>query len=219
MMAKRFLIVDDHAITRLGVRGILSGEFPEALIGEAQNMGEALALVREQDWDLVVLDLTLPGGSGVGLLKSLKAEFPNLPVLVFSFYSADHLTRRVLKLGAADYLSKDSSPEELARAVRAVLQRGSDSRRRARNSRIERREDQSRLDRLSEREYEVFCRIAAGQSVSEIAQAIGVSVRTVSTYRQRLAAKMHLRTNEEFAQYAAQNPIFALHPAESLPRK
>ena len=199
--------MDDHAITRLGLREILGGGLQIGTIGEARDAAEALALIERQPWDLLLLDISLPGESGIALLKRLKVERPQLPVLVFSFYSADQAAARVIKLGAAGYLSKDSHPEEWIEAVNRILrgERYVSGRTAASSNHQEKR---SLIETLSEREREVFNGIVSGKSVGEIAAELGVGHGTVSTYRRRLLVKMHLRSNLDLIRYAARSNLF-----------
>lgn len=207
-MTLNILIVDDHTITRLGLREILTSGLQVGTIGEAQDAAEALAMIQQEQWSFLLLDISLPGESGIALLKKLKVEHPQLPVLVFSFYSADQIASRVIKLGAAGYLSKDSQPEEWIEAVNGILRGECYTGRPPAESPSGHREKRSPLETLSEREREVFGGIVAGKSIGEIAEELGVGHGTVSTYRRRLLTKMHLHSNLDLIRYAARSNLF-----------
>ena len=199
------LLVDDHTILRSGLRRILEEEFAGAVVGEAGNAEEALARLRQEPWDLLVLDISLPGRSGLDLLPEVKELHPRLPVLVLSMYGEQQFAVRALKAGASAYLTKERASEELIRAIRTVLA----GRRYIGESLAEKlaahvAHDQERPphERLSAREFEVFRRIAAAKGITEIAEELGLSVKTVSTYRTRILDKMGLASNAELMQYA-----------------
>ena len=206
----RVLIADDHAVVRQGLKQIL-GDTPEMLVaGEATNGQEALDRVRAEAWDVVVLDISLPDRSGLDILKELQSERPKLPVLVLSMYSEDQFAVRVLKAGARGYLTKDSAPDELVKAIRKVVSGGTYvSAFLAEKLAFEIGTDSSKLphEALSDREFQVLRLIAAGKSVKEIAAELYLSVKTVSTYRARLLQKMNLETNAELIHYAIQNHL------------
>jgi two-component system invasion response regulator UvrY len=206
----RVLIADDHAVVRQGLKQILGGT-PEMLVaGEATNGQEVLDKVRAEAWDVVILDISMPDRSGLDILKQLKAERPKLPVLVLSMHSEDQYAVRVLKAGASGYLTKDSAPDELVKAIRKVVSGGRYvSSFLAEKLAFEIGTDSSRLphETLSDREFQVLRLIAAGKSVTEIAAELYLSVKTVSTYRARLLRKMNLGTNAELMHYAMQNHL------------
>jgi DNA-binding NarL/FixJ family response regulator len=206
----RALIADDHAVVRQGLKQIL-GDTPEMVVaGEATNGQEVLDRVRAETWDVVVLDISMPDRSGLDVLKQLRSERPKLPVLVLSMHSEDQYAVRVLKAGASGYLTKDSAPDELVKAIRKVVSGGRYvSSFLAEKLAFEIGTDPSRLphETLSDREFQVLRLIAAGESVTEIAAELYLSVKTVSTYRARLLQKMNLTTNAELIHYAMQNHL------------
>jgi len=205
----RILIADDHPIFRAGLKEVLSKVKDVELIGEADNGQTVLLLTRKQRWDLVLLDVTMPGKDGLEVLQELRRERPKLPVLVLSAHSEDQLALRLLKSGAAGYLTKDKAPDFLLIAIRKVL--------RGEKYISESLAEKVTLDvisgetgsmpRLSNREYQVMRRIAAGKALKEIAQELFLSVRTVSTYRARVLEKLNLKTNTELIRYALQNKL------------
>ena len=206
----RALIADDHAVVRQGLKQIL-GDTPEMVVaGEATTGQEVLDKVRAETWDVVVLDISMPDRSGLDVLKQLRSERPKLPVLVLSMHSEDQYAVRVLKAGASGYLTKDSAPDELVKAIRKVVSGGTYvSSFLAEKLAFEIGTDSSRLphETLSDREFQVLRLIAAGESVTEIAAELYLSVKTVSTYRARLLQKMNLTTNAELMHYAMQNHL------------
>jgi two-component system, NarL family, invasion response regulator UvrY len=206
----RALIADDHAVVRQGLKQIL-GDTPGMLVaGEATNGQEVLDKVRAEPWDVVVLDISMPDRSGLDILKQLRSERPKLPVLVLSMHSEDQYAMRVLKAGASGYLTKDSAPDELVKAIRKVVSGGRYvSSFLAEKLAFEVGTDLSRLphETLSDREFQVLRLIAAGKSVTEIAAELYLSVKTVSTYRARMLEKMNLGTTAELIHYAMQNHL------------
>lgn len=206
----RVLIADDHPVVRQGLKQIL-GEVREMVVaGEAINGQEALDKVRAEAWDVVVLDISMPDHSGLDILKQLRSERPKLPVLVLSMYSEDQYAMRVLKAGASGYLTKDSAPNELVKAIRKVVTGGRYvSPFLAEKLAFEIGADSSKPphETLSDREFQVLGLLAAGKSVKEIAAELSLSVKTVSTYRARLLQKMNLTTNAELIHYAIQNHL------------
>ena len=206
----RILLADDHAVVRQGVKQILADAFAKATFGEAQNAHELLDLVANERWDIVVLDLTMPGGSGLEALKQLKNAQPQLPVLILSMYPEDQYAVRTIRAGAAGSLNKESAPEELVTAIRKVLNGGQyisavvadELVLHARHD-----DDQPVHKHLSDREYQVLCLLAAGKEVKEISTELSLSAKTISTYRARLLEKMNLKTNAELTHYAIQNNL------------
>jgi len=187
------------------VRDILGESLGKVAFGEASKPSEAMEKLRDQDWDVVVLDISLPGRGGIDALRDIKRLRPNLPVLVFSMHAEDHYALRALRAGAAGYVNKDSAAEDLSGAVRKVLAGGTHvSVRVAETLAKSLRVDTSRPahERLSDRELEVLRGLAAGKTVKEIGVGLALSEKTVSTYRTRLLEKMQMRTNAELIQYA-----------------
>lgn len=207
----RVLIVDDHAILRAGVREMLSDETDLQVVGEAGSAEEALEkLSTGPEVDVVVLDITLPGQSGIDLLKQLRRDRPDLAILVLSMHPERSFAVRLMRAGANGYVPKMIAPEELVRAVRTV---GTGNRyitpvvAELLASEFSSEEDGPVHNRLSERELQVFTRIARGISPAVMANELGLSVKTVSTYRARILEKMNMRSNAEIAAYAVRNQL------------
>ena len=206
----KILITDDHAVLRRGLKQILEDGFGKIQFGEAANAGEAIALVAKEHWDLVVLDITMPGRSGLDALKEIKSQRPDLRVLILSVHSEDQFAVRVLKAGAAGFLNKDSAPEELVKAARRVLAGGryvSATLAEKLASQLDQPADQLPHQTLSDREFQVLRMIGSGKTVSEIGVELSLSVKTVSTYRTRILEKMQLHTNAEITRYAFENKL------------
>ena len=201
----RILVCDDHPIVRRGLREILEQAGAPVTVGEAASAAEGLALARKQSWDTVVLDITMPGRSGLELLKELKSERPNVPVLVLSVHPAEQYAVRVLRAGASGYLTKESAPEELLTAIRHIVRGGryiSPSVGETLADDLRRPAEQLPHHGLSDREFEIMRLLASGRRVSEIAEQLHLSVKTVSTYRARVLLKLNLRTTAEIMRYA-----------------
>jgi two-component system invasion response regulator UvrY len=206
----KILTVDDHAIVRNGVKILFEGRPETAAFGEASNAEEAARLVREQDWDVVVMDITLGDRSGIEVMKDLRSIRPGLPVLILSMHSEAQYARRAFKAGAAGYITKDSLPDELARAIKKVAEGGkyvSPTLAEMLVMDVDRGLERAPHERLSDREFEIMCLIGSGKTVSEIATLIARSVKTVSTYRARILEKTGLRTNAEITYYVIQNKL------------
>ncbi|HZI65593.1 MAG TPA: response regulator transcription factor [Thermoanaerobaculia bacterium] len=202
---KRILIVDDHPIVRDGLKRILA-ETEDLVVGaEAGSADEALALVRESDWDLVVLDITLPGRTGIDLLRDLRRERPLLPVLILSIHSEDELGVRAVKAGASGYLSKECASDDLVRAIQLIVSGNKYISRSLADRLIEeiqRDTNKPPHETLSDREYEVLSLIASGKSMKEVGAALSLSKSTVSTYRQRIFDKLKVKSSAEITRYA-----------------
>lgn len=206
----RVLIADDHAILRRGLIEILTRELKDAVCGEAENAQQTLAQVQGHDWDLVILDITMPGRSGIDVLADLKRVRPKLPVLVLSMHPEDQYAKRVLKAAASGYMNKDSAPEELIKAIRKVLAGGryvSPALAEVLALDLGRAADQPLHESLSDRGLEVLRMIASGLTVSQIAEKLYLSVTTVSTYRARILEKMNMTTTAELMHYALSNHL------------
>lgn len=204
----RVLIADDHAILRRGLQEILERDLQGTVCGEAKNAEEVLLRVRSEDWDLLILDVTMPGRSGLDVLKDLKALRPKLPVLVLSMHPEDQYGRRVLKAGAAGYMNKESAPEELIKAIRKVLAGGryvSAGLAERLASDLSRDAGRPIHEVLSDRELEVLRMITAGKTVSQIGEELHLSVTTVSTYRARLLEKLNMTTTAQLMLYGLRN--------------
>jgi len=206
----RVLIVDDHALLRRGLRWLLSDAFTEGAFGEAGDAPQALAQLRQKDWDIALIDICLPGKSGLDLLKEMKTEWPNLPVLVLSGHAEDQFAIRVLKAGASGYMSKDSPPDELVKAVRKIVAGGryvSPALAEVLAARANRDLSRAPHETLSDREYEVMSRIACGKSVTEIAGELSLSAKTISTYRTRILEKLGVKNSAAIVHYAMRNGL------------
>ena len=207
---KSVLIVDDHAVVRDGVKNILSEQANPTSFGEASTAQEALRLVSEQNWDLVILDLSLAGRNGLELLKQLRQIHPELPVLILSMHSEEQYARRAFKAGAAGYVTKDSSRTELVEAVNKVIKGGRYvSAALAERLVIDMERDTTHPlhEGLSDRELKVMILIASGKTVVQIAEFLSLSDKTISTYRARILEKMAMKTNAELMHYALRNKL------------
>ncbi|MES2778352.1 MAG: response regulator transcription factor [Bacteroidota bacterium] len=207
---KRFLIADDHSAIRNGVKLILSQEFKEAEFGEAANAVEVFAHLRQKKWDLLILDIDMPGRNGLEVLKQLKDEDSHIAVLVFSMHPEEQIAIRALRSGASGYLAKDSADTELVKAIHQILTGRkyiTPSLAEQLLTQLEHPLDQSPHALLSDREYQTLMLIASGKTVSQIAEELSLSVATVSTYRNRILGKMNMKTNAELAHYAIRNNL------------
>ncbi len=206
----RILVVDDHPSFRRGVRDILTEAFEAVKIGECGNAQDMLDQVRHKKWDLVVMDISMPGRSGPEALKAIKTECPALPVLVLSMHPEDQYAIRMFKAGADGYLTKASAPDELVRAIKKILAGGqyvSPSLGEKLALSLRQGTERPPHELLSDREYEVLCLIGSGKTIGEIAEALHLSVTTISTYRARLLEKMGMKTNAELTRYVIQHGL------------
>jgi two-component system invasion response regulator UvrY len=201
----RVIVADDHPIVRAGVRQILERVGDIAVVGEA---GDGAALIRKasaEAHDLVLLDISMPGRDGIDVLKQLKYANPKTRVLIMSIHPEEQFAIRALKAGADGYLTKESVPEELVNAVRKVVRGGKYISDRVAEQLVREMEDgtwKPPHSTLSDREFEVFLQIAAGKSLTQIAEDLSLSVKTIGTYRTRILAKMNMSTNAEIIRYA-----------------
>jgi DNA-binding NarL/FixJ family response regulator len=208
----KVLIVDDHAVVREGLKRILEMRGDIVVTGEAANRDEVLSKVRGAAFDIVVLDLALGRDNGLEVLKHIRSEQPKLPVLILSMQPEEHYAARLLKAGAAGYLSKESAPSELVNAVMKVSSGG-----RYVSAAIAERlafeigtpASEKPHERLSDREFQVFQMIATGKGLTQIADELGVSVKTVSTHRARILAKLAIKNNAELIHYALKQGLIA----------
>lgn len=206
----KVLIADDHPIVRHGLRQILSGIPDMEVVGEAVNAQETLERVRAGGWDVLVLDITMPDRSGFDILKTLKHEQPDLPVLVLSIHAEEQFAVRVLKVGASGYLTKENAPDELVKAIRKVVSGGkyiSPALAESMAFGLDTFSEQPRHETLSDREFQVMQMMAGGKTLTEIAETLSLSTKTVSTYRTRLLEKMNLKSNAELIRYAIENSL------------
>jgi two-component system, NarL family, invasion response regulator UvrY len=206
----RVLLVDDHAVVRQGLKQVLADSLPDATFGDAASADEALRMVHTANWDIVVLDISLPGKSGIEALKELRAAHPRLPVLVLSMHPEEQFAVRALKAGAAGYVTKRTAARDVVAAVRKVLSGG----RYVSASLAERLAAQTQAgsvetphETLSDREYQVFRLLAMGKTVKQIGKELDLSPQTVSTHRTHILEKMGLESNAELIQYAMHNQI------------
>lgn len=209
----KILIADDHAVVRQGVQYTLRNEFKEVEVGEARNAEEVLDKVKGQTYDLVILDIKMPGKSGLNILEQLKHGYPNLPVFVLSMYSEEQYAMRVLKSGASGYMNKEDAPEELARAVRKILSGGvyiSPSLSEKLITEFGTDTTRPLHEILSSREFQVMLMLASGMSLTEIGKEIHLSVKTISTYRSRILEKMKMHTNAQLTSYALENHLIEI---------
>jgi len=205
----KILLADDHAVVRHGLKQILTDAFKRATYGEARNAQEALDLIWKQEWDVVVLDITMPGRSGLDVLREIKKSKPRLPVLVLSMHPENQFAVRVLKSGAAGYMTKESAPDELVGAVKKVLAGG----RYVSNALAENLaaslsvNQKAPQEKLSDREFQVLRLIASGKMITDIARELSLSAKTISTYRSRILEKMGMKNNAELMHYAIQHRL------------
>lgn len=204
------LIVDDHAVVRGGLKQFLAESADLKISGEAGSAQEALPLIRDQAWDLVMLDISLQDLNGLELLKLIKREKPNLPVLVFSMHSEDDFAMTVFKAGAAGYLEKDSSPEEILEAIRKVAKGAKYVGPRLADKLLAGTASsgtQLNHDSLSKREFEVMLLLSRGMRLTDIAERLHLSVKTISSYRTRVLEKMELDSNADMTRYVIQHKL------------
>lgn len=206
----RVLIADDHTVVRRGLRQILLEGFPTAQIEEVTDAEELIKRVMQAEWDVVISDLSMPGRSGLEALQQIKQVHPKLPVLILSIHPEEQYAIRVLKAGASGYLSKDSAPDELVNAVQRVLlgkKYITDTIAEKLASVLDQDSNKSPHEYLSDREFSVLKMLAAGKSVSEIAESLFLSVTTVSTYRSRIMTKMNMKSNADLTLYAVEHKL------------
>jgi DNA-binding NarL/FixJ family response regulator len=205
----RVLIVDDHAIVRQGLKSILSDTQDLVIAGEAENSTRALHLIRESEFDVVLMDVNMPDRNGIDTLKLVKKEYPRLPVLMLSMHSEDQYAIRALRAGAAGYLSKQSAPELLVSAIRQVAagKKYVSATLAEQLAEAITEDDRPPHERLSDREYQTLCMIASGKTLTQIGEELNLSVKTVSVYRARLLEKMKLKNNAELTHYGLKHGL------------
>jgi len=207
----KILIADDHSVVRDGIIKSLTSSFPNTEFGEAGNGIELLRIIDDAKWNLVILDINMPGRSGMEVLKEIKANYPAIPVIIFSMYPEDQFAIRAMKAGASAYLSKDISSKELEKAIKAIL----NGERYftptiallMSNELSGNNINKYTHETLSDREHQVFLLIAGGQNVSDIARKLSLSVKTISVYRSIILKKMNLKNNAEITHYAFKNNL------------
>lgn len=206
----KVLVADDHAIVRKGLKQILLDEFPFGEIEECSNAEELLQKANEGKWDVIISDISMPGRSGLEALHQIRLTHPRLPVLILSMHPEEQYAIRALKAGASGYCSKDQAHEELVKAVRKVLTGKkyiTPSLAETLADQLEEENESEPYKRLSDREFDVFKFLAAGKSVSEIADILSLSTTTISTYRARVLSKMNFKTNADLIRYALENKL------------
>lgn len=207
----RVLLVDDHAVMRLGLRQVLTETIAGAVFEEAGSADEALERVRNSPFDIVILDISLPGESGLEVLKKIKQIRPDLPVLILSVYAEEEFAVRTLRAGAAGYVTKKAASTDLAEAVRRVLGGGryvTAAVAEKLAEEIQRGQPGSPHERLSDREYQVFRLLGMGKSVTQAAEELSLSVQTISTYRGRILEKMGMASNADLVEYAIRTRLY-----------
>jgi two-component system, NarL family, invasion response regulator UvrY len=206
----KVLIGDDHAIVRQGMIQLLKEEFAELEISEANTGNELLDKLRKEKWNILIMDISMPGQSGLEVLKQIKSEDIKTPVLILSMYPEEQYAVRVLKAGASGYLTKDTASDELILAVKKVLSGKkyiSESLAEKLAFDLDTDSDKAIHETMSDREFQVFRLIASGKTVSQIAKELNLSVPTISTYRARIMEKLHMKTNAELTRYALETKL------------
>jgi len=206
----KILIGDDHAVFRRGLKETLSEAFPKAVFGEARTAQETFELAQRQNWDVIILDISMPGRSGLDILEDLRRSRPRIPVLLLTMHPEQQFARRALKAGAAGYLTKDSVPDELKEAIKRIVAGGryvSATLAETLAVDLRRGADLPLHELLSDREFQVLRMIASGKTVKEVADELSLSVKTVSTYRSRILEKTGMKTNADLIRYALQTQL------------
>lgn len=206
----KVLIADDHAVVRRGLAQIISETMDLDVGGEAGNGDEVLDLVRKDKYDVVLMDLNMPGRSGLDTLKQLHVEYPKLPVLILSMHDEDQYAVRVLRAGASGYLTKESAAEKLVEAIRRVSGGGkymSPAVAETLLNRLDANIEGPMHEALSDREFQVLRLLASGKTATEIGEMLSLSVKTISTYRARVLEKMNMKSNAELTHYAIKNNL------------
>lgn len=206
----KILLIDDHAVVRRGVRALLADEYPDAEFKEASNATEALHAIRKQRWDLLMLDISLPGRGGIDLLAEIRVARPEVAVIMLSMHPETEFAVRALKAGAAGYLTKQSADEELLNAVRKVLSGGRYITAKVADKLadlVAGASSDTPHARLSDREFQIMQLLAGGKTVKEIAADLSLSAKTVSTYRSRVLEKLELGSTAELARYADRHQL------------
>jgi DNA-binding NarL/FixJ family response regulator len=206
----KVLVADDHAIVRRGLKQILLDEYPFGIIEECSNAEELLHKAGAETWDVIISDISMPGRSGLEALQQIRSTSPRVPVLILSMHPEEQYAIRALKAGASGYCSKDLAHEELVKAVRKVLSGKkyiTPSLAETLAAQLEEETREEPYKRLSDREFDVFKLLAAGKSISEIAEQLSLGTTTISTYRARILTKMNFKTNTDIIRYALENKL------------
>jgi len=209
----KIIIADDHAIVREGLKQIVAEESDLKVTGEAANANELFELLEKDSWEIVVLDINMPGKSGLEALKEMKTRNIKVPVLILSMFSEDQYGLRAIKAGAAGYLKKVSAPTDLVSAIRKIVGGGkyiSPTLAEKLADNFDANNKKVPHQNLSDREYQIMCFISLGKSAEEIAEELAISIHTVYSYRNRILEKMHLKSNVELTQYAIQNKLIEI---------
>jgi DNA-binding NarL/FixJ family response regulator len=209
----KILIVDDHAIVREGLKQIVAEENDMIVSGEAEDTSELFNLLKNNHFDIAVIDISMPGRSGLDALKDLKKTKPDLPVLILSMFSEEQYGLRAIKAGAAGYMKKVSAPNELVSAIRNIVKGGKYINQSLAEKLAEEyggRANPQLHEKLSDREYQIMCLIASGKSAEEVSNDLSISVHTFYTYRNRILEKMQLKSNVELTQYVIQKKLIEL---------
>ena len=206
----KILIADDHAIVREGLKQIVAEEKDILVAGEAENAEQLMDHLVKEKWSLVILDINMPGKSGLEALKDIRLQYPELPVLILSMFSEDQYGIRAIKAGASGYLKKVSAPTELVTAIRKIVSGGKYINPSLAEKLADKLGEKGKSllhENLSDREYQIMCNIALGKSAEEIAQDLSISINTVYTYRNRILEKMSMKSNVELTQYVLSNKL------------
>ena len=206
----KFLIIDDHFIFRQGVKKIITDSYSRAEFGEAENCAQGFALANRENWDIIILDINLPGRSGLDLIKDLKKVINNVPILVLSIYEEDQLALRALKAGARGYLTKGKAGNNLIDAITRILaglQFITDTVAELLAIEYKKELKTDAIKQLSDREYFTMLRLASGESVTQISKALSLSVKTISTYRSRILRKLNLQNQVQLVHFVQENHL------------
>ncbi len=206
----KILLVDDHAVVREGLKHILCAEFKNPHVLEAENTDQAMRLLKNNKLDLVILDITMPGRSGLDVLRDIHKLYPRLHVLVLSIHPESQYALRVIKSGASGYMTKESAPHELVSAVKRILGGGKYLSEPMMMMLMEEMQDENKKpphEELSNREFEILCMLTDGKSLKAIAGSLRLSPKTISTYRTRILAKMNMASNAELTRYAIEHDL------------
>jgi two-component system invasion response regulator UvrY len=207
------LIADDHAIVREGLKQIVAEESGMRVQGEAGNASELFKLLEQGEWSVVILDINMPGKSGLDSLKEIRQNHPDIPVLILSMYSEEQYGLRAIKAGAAGYLKKVSAPEELVQAIHKIVEGGRYISSELADKMAESIEFNHKLqphETLSDREYQILCKIASGMTAEDIANELMISIHTFYSYRNRILEKMDMKSNVELTRYVLKNKLIEL---------